>query len=104
MDLVFFNPNNYGVNLKNVDCDIYVDSSYVGKVLLDTSMHIAKTAEFALPTSMKVDVKHLLKNSLNVLFNREVLIGAKGTTRVGKGGIYVTIPFNYSGKQRLNLF
>lgn len=104
MSFVFFNPNNYGVNLKKVDCDLYVDSSYVGKFLLDTTMHIPKSAEFALPASFDVEMKNILKNTVNVLIGNEVLVSARGTTRVGKGGVYITIPFQYEGKQKLNLF
>ena len=104
VNFIFFNPNNYGVNLKKVDCDLYVDSNYVGKFLLDTTMHIPKSAEFALPASFDVEMKNILKNTVNVLFGNEVLVSARGTTRVGKGGIYVTIPFEYEGRQKLNVF
>lgn len=103
MDLVYFNPNNFGVNLKNVDCDIYLDNTYVGKFLLDTLMHIPRNAEFILPANMDVDMRNIFKNTFNVLFSREVLIGAKGTTRVGKGGVFVTIPFNYEGRHKVEL-
>lgn len=104
MDLVYYNPNNFGVNLKNVNCDIYIDSNYLGKFVLDTLMHIPKASEFTLPASMQVNMKGLFKNSINLLFNNEVTIAAKGTSRVGKGGFYVTVPFNYQGKQKINLF
>lgn len=104
MDFIFFNPNKFPVDLKNVDCDVYLDSNYVGKFLLDTMMRIPEAAEFALPASLDVDMKNVLKNSINLLISNEVLIGAKGSTRVGRGGIYVTIPFQYQGKQKLNLF
>lgn len=104
MDFVFFNPNNFPVDLKKVDCDVYVDSNYVGKFLLDTTMHISRVSEFTLPASLDVEMKNILKNSLHLLINNEVLIGARGTTRLGKGGIYVTVPFRYEGKQKLNLF
>ncbi len=104
MDFIFFNPNSYVVDLKKVDCDVYLASSFVGKFLLDTTMHIAQRSEFRVPAYLMVDMKTLLKNSLYVLLNNEVLIGAKGTTRVGRRGIYLTIPFQYEGKQKLNLF
>jgi LEA14-like dessication related protein len=104
MDLVFFNPNYYGVDLKKVDSDIYIDSTFAGKFLLDTTIHIAKNAEFTIPASFDVDMKTIFKNTLNLLISNEVLVGARGTTRVGKGGIFVTIPFQYEGKQKLNLF
>src|SRR4051812_21155443 len=50
MDLIYFNPNNFGVNLKSIDCDVYVEHNYLGKYLLDTTMHIAKKSEFAIPS------------------------------------------------------
>jgi LEA14-like dessication related protein len=104
MDLVYYNPNNFGVDLKNVDCDIYLDNNFVGKFLLDTIMHIPRNAEFSLPARMDVDMKNIFRNSLNVLLSREVLVGAKGSTRVGKGGIFINVPFNYEGRHKVDIF
>lgn len=104
MDLVYYNPNHFGVNLKNINCDLYLDSNYLGKFVLDTMMRIPKSSEFTLPATMQVNMKGLFKNSISFLFNKEVTIGAKGTSRVGKGGFYVTVPFNYEGKQKINFF
>jgi LEA14-like dessication related protein len=103
MDLVYFNPNTFGVNLKNVNCDIFVDSIYVGKFALDTTMHIPKTSEFTVPATFEVDMKRILQNSVSLLF-KEVKIGARGTTKVGKGGLFITVPIEYEGKHKLNLF
>lgn len=104
MDLVFFNPNKYSINLKNVNCDIFLENNLIGKFILDTTMLIPGASQFTIPAKLKVDAKSLIKNSLNLLFDNEVLVGAKGTTKVGKGGFYLTIPFSYQGKQKLNLF
>ncbi len=104
MDLVYYNPNGFGVDLKNVDCDVYVDNTYLGKFQLDTLMHIPRMAEFTLPSKVVVDMKAVLKNGLNLLFSKEVLINVKGTTRVGKAGFYKTVPFDYEAKHMLSLF
>ena len=72
--------------------------------MLDTIMHISRNSEFSLPATMDVDMRNILKNSVNVLFSREILVGAKGSTRVGKGGIFVTVPFNYEGRHKVELF
>ena len=104
MELVYFNPNGFGVDLKKVDCDVYVDNTYLGKYLLDTSMHIPRRAEFMLPSRIQVDMKAVLKNGLNLLFSKEVLVNVKGTTRVGKAGFYKTVPFNYEARHTLSLF
>ena len=104
LDLVYFNPNNFGVDLKHVDCDIYIDNNYLGKFLLDTTMHIDKKAEFTLPSKMNIDMQRVYKNAINLLFSKEVLITAKGNTRLGKAGIYVNVPFNYEGRHKIELF
>lgn len=104
MDLSFYNPNNFGVDLRKVDCDIYIDNTFLGKFMLDTLMRIERQTEFTLPTSMEVDMRQIFKNSFNVLFSKEVLVGAKGTTRVGKGGVFINVPFNYQGRHKVDLF
>lgn len=104
MELVYFNPNNFGVDLKKVDCEVYVDKNYLGHYNLDSTMHIAKRSEFSIPSKMQVDMKNLYKNALHSLFAKEVLVEVNGTTRVGKAGIYVTVPFSYSGKHTFSIF
>jgi LEA14-like dessication related protein len=104
MEIVYFNPNNFGLDLKNVDADVYIDNHYLGKMLLDTSMHISKKSDFILPSKISLDLKEFYKNALNLAVSNEVLVTVKGTTRVGKAGIYRTVPFTYEGRHRLNLF
>ena len=104
MDLVYFNPNNFGVDLKNIDCDVYVEHNYMGKYQLDTTMHIAKRSEFTVPSKMVVDMKNLYKNTLTSIFTKELLLEVKGTTRLGKAGIYITVPFSYSGRHEFSMF
>jgi len=102
-DLAYYNPNHFGVDLKHVDCDIYINHNYLGKFTLDTVMHINKNAEFTLPSKMSIDMKKLFNNAINVLFSNTVLISVKGNTKVGKKGIYISIPFSYEGQHDLNI-
>ena len=104
MELVYFNPNNFGLDLRTVDADVYVDNHYLGKFNLDTMMHIPKKAEFILPSKIAIDLKGFFKNALNLVVSNEVLVTVKGTTRVGKAGIFKTLPFTYEARQKLNLF
>lgn len=104
MDLTYYNPNNFGVNLKQVDCEIYVNENYLGKYLLDTTMHIQKKSEFSLHSKIDVDMKNVFKNAFSALFSNEVTVRAKGRTRVGKAGIFVNVPFNYEGKHKFEIF
>jgi LEA14-like dessication related protein len=104
LDLIYFNPNNFGVTLKKVNCDVYVNHNYLGNYTLDTVMHIAKKSEFILPSSMNVDMKNVYKNALGTLLSNQVLVELKGSTRVGKSGIFVTVPFDYSSMEKFSLF
>src|SRR2546425_12950685 len=77
MDLVYFNPNNYGVDLKSIDCDVYIEHNYLGKYVLDTTMHIAKKSEFVIPSHMLVEMKNLFRSTLTSFFSSELLLEVK---------------------------
>ena len=104
IDLVYFNPNNFGVDLRTVDCDVYIDKNFLGNYKLDTTMHIDKRSEFTLPSNMAVNMQGIFKNALTVLLSNEVLVTVKGTTRVGKAGIFITVPFNYEARHKMKFF
>jgi LEA14-like dessication related protein len=104
MDIVYFNPNNFGVQFKKADCDIYIDKNYLGHFILDSLIHIPRKNDFRIPVVMNVDMKHIMKNAVNTLFNKEVLVTVKGTARVGKGGIFFRFPVSYEGKHQLSMF
>lgn len=104
MDLVYFNPNNFGVTLKNVDCDIFVNSNFLGHYKLDTIMQIDRKSEFSLPSKLQVDMKNIYKNALSVLLSKEIDLNVKGSSRVSKFGINISVPFDYKGKHKLNVF
>lgn len=103
-ELVYYNPNQFGVDLRKVDSDVYLDSMFLGKFVLDTIMHIPRMSEFSLPSSISLDMVNLMKNSAKLLFKKDVLIQAKGTVRVGKGGFFTSVPFLYESRQALSLF
>lgn len=104
LDLIYYNPNNFGVDLKNIDCDVYINNNYLGKYQLDTLMHIEKKSEFSLPSKMKVDMKNIFKNTFTLFLNKEVLIKIIGNTKVGKSGVFITVPFNYETRHQITLF
>ncbi len=104
LELIYFNPNNFGAELRNVNCNVFVNHNYLGNYVLDTLMLIPKRSEFIIPSSMQVDMKNIYKNAFNSLLSKQVLIELKGTTRVGKGGIFITFPFDYSAMETFSMF
>jgi LEA14-like dessication related protein len=103
MDLVYFNPNQFGVDLRKVSCDVFVDEHYLGKFQLDTLIHIKRRSEFALPSHIDIEMKGIYKNLYSVLFNKEIKVNVKGKARIGKSGVFINMPFNYSGKHTFSI-
>ena len=103
IDLIYYNPNNFGVDLKRTDLDIYIDDNYLGHTSQDFQIHIPKRAEFTLPLKINVDMKNAYKNALPALFGTEILLKVTGTVKVGKANIYKSFNVNYEGKQKFSL-
>ncbi len=103
-ELVYFNPNKFGMDLKTVDSEVFIDSLYLGKFQLDTLMHIPRQSEFTLPSTIQLNMRNLMKNAATLMFKKDVLIQAKGTVKAGKSGFYKTVPFTYETRQSISLF
>lgn len=101
--VTYFNPNNFGVNVKEAGADFYIDSVYMGKFTQDLDVEVGKISEFSIPFSGSVPLTTVLKLKMNDLADRELLIQANGSVKVGKAGVYITKPFNYSGKHKVDL-
>ncbi|MFT3679713.1 MAG: LEA type 2 family protein [Ferruginibacter sp.] len=104
MDLVYYNPNNFGLQLKQADLDIYINNYYLGHTLQEYQVTIPRKLDFNLPITMEVDMKNLLKNGLTVFFNKEVMLKVVGKIKVGKANVFMSIPVNYEGKETFTLF
>jgi LEA14-like dessication related protein len=104
IDLVYYNPNNFGLQLRNTDLDIYVDSNYLGHSSQDLQINIPRLAEFTLPLKVEVDMKNALKNVLPSLFGKEVLVKVTGKVKLGKANVYKSFSVNYESLQRFSAF
>lgn len=104
-ELKFYNPNGYGLSLKNGNVDAFFNDKYLGKATIDERTAIPARDTFLLPVSVTADLRSLLSNALGILSkqNTDVMVRLQGSVKAGKGGIFVNVPVNYSGKQRLTL-
>jgi len=100
-NVTYFNPNNFGVTVKEAAADVYLDSVYLGKFVQDSTIGVRKNAEFSIPLSGAVALQTVLNLNLQELSQREVLLKANGNVKVGKAGIFITKPFTYQGKHRI---
>jgi hypothetical protein len=101
-DVTYFNPNNFGVNVKEAVADVYLDSLYIGKFVQDRTIDVPRGAEFSIPFTGSVPLRTVLGLNLDNLSSRQLLLRAEGSARVGKGGIYLTKPINYRGMHSLD--
>jgi LEA14-like dessication related protein len=98
----YYNPNNFGVTVKEAEADVYMDSVYLGKFVQDSTISVNKNAEFSLPLSGTIELQTALKLDIRNLATRDILLNADGHVKVGKAGIFVNKPFHYQGKHRLD--
>ncbi|MEO6720916.1 MAG: LEA type 2 family protein [Ferruginibacter sp.] len=104
MDLVYYNPNNFSLQLKSTDLDIFLENSYLGHTIQEQQLTIPSRAEFFIPVMVDVDMKNLLKNGLITLLNNEIIVKVTGSVKVGKANFFKSFPVNYEGKQTFTLF
>lgn len=99
--VTYFNPNNFGVAVKEAQADIYIDTIYLGKFVQDSAISVGKNAEFSLPLSGNVALQKVLKLNMQELNQKEVLLRANGNVKVGKAGIFVNREIKYERRHKL---
>lgn len=104
MDLVYYNPNNFGLQLKSTDLDVFIDNNYLGHTVQEHLISIPNRAEFSVPIKIDVDMKNLLKNGISTLLSNEVTVKVTGSVKVGKANLFKAFPVNYEGKQKFDIF
>ena len=102
VEVTYYNPNNFGVTVKEAEADIYLDSTYLGKFIQDSSINVSREAEFSIPFSGAISLRTALNLDLESLSKKDVLLKAEGSARVGKAGIYLNTPIHYQGWHRLD--
>lgn len=103
VDLVYYNPNNFGLQLNRTDLDIFVDSTFLGHSSQNIQVAIPKRNNFTIPLKLDLDVKNLLKNGITSLFNKEVKVRVLGSVKLGKAGVYKSFPVDYTSLQNFSL-
>ena len=101
IDLVYYNPNNFGVQLKDVHGDVYVNDSYLGRFELGEKVQVGKRSEFIVPAIIKLDMIGAVKNQRDLWKKKEALVRIEGTARVQKAGMSVYVPIKYEGMQNI---
>ncbi len=100
--VTYYNPNKFGVTVKQAAIDVYIDSLYLGRFTQDSAVAVSRVSEFSIPLSGPVAVQKILQLDFKHLGERTILLRADGSVKVGKAGIFVSEPIEYSGSHRLD--
>jgi LEA14-like dessication related protein len=104
LDLVYYNPNNFGVQLNEARGDVYIDNAYLGRFTLEEKVDVGRKSEFIVPALIKVDMIGAIKNQREILKKKEVLVRIDGIARVRKSGFSKDIPIKYESMQNIERF
>ncbi len=94
-DLLYYNPNNFGVTLSAARGDVYLDNKYIGRFELADKVSVKKRGEFIIPAILKLDNISTIKNQNDIYKRKEVLVRIEGTARLTKSGFSKEIPIKY---------
>src|SRR5688500_7286743 len=54
-DLIYYNPNSFGIQLTEARGDVYIDNAYLGRFNLGETVDVNKRSEFTIPITFKLD-------------------------------------------------
>ena len=103
IELLYYNPNNFGLQLKRTDLDIFIDNNFMGHATQEYQVTIPKRGDFSIPIQADLDMKNVLKNAWNAVFSNEVKVKVTGTVTVGKLNVFKSFPVNYESLQKISV-
>ncbi len=101
-DMVFYNQNDFGIQLANASADVYIDNAYVGHFELDQKIQVKKRSEFILPVVFKLDNIGAIRNQHDIYKKKEALVRIGGSALVKKAGFSKQIPIRYERMQDID--
>ena len=101
IDLVYYNPNNFGVQVADARGDVYIDNVYLGRFGLGEKVQVQKRSEFIVPAVIRLDMIGAIKNQQDIFKKKEVLVRIDGIARVKKAGMTREIPLKFESMQNI---
>ena len=104
IDLIYYNPNNFGVQVAEARGDVYIDNVYLGRFGLGEKVQVKKRSEFIVPAIIKLDMIGAVKNQRDLLKKKEVLVRIEGMARIKKSGLSRDVPIKFESMQNIERF
>ena len=74
LDLVYYNPNDFGVTLSQARGDVYIDNMYFGRLSISDKVIVHKHQEFIIPAELKMDNISAIKNHREIFKKKQAVI------------------------------
>lgn len=103
-NLLFYNPNDFGVTLKGMNLDLFVNGSLMGHTDQYIDLKIGRKRDFTIPLKIEIDTKKTIKNMITGLVNGEATLSVKGKIKISKAGVSKSIPVDFTTKQKIDPF
>lgn len=102
-NIKYYNPNSFSLVLKKIDCKVLMNNGQFTQLKLDTNYMIPAQKDFLLPAQFEFQMSDLVKNSMDLLFNKPVKLNIVGNATLSKGIFTKTVPIAFETTQKLNL-
>lgn len=102
-DIKFYNPNKYALSVKEAEMDVYFNDRLLGHTSMSNTVSLPPLDTTFVPFVIEASVMDILANTAQIYLNPNVRIKVQGNAKAGRGGIFVNIPINYQGTQRIQL-
>ena len=99
LELVYYNPNNFGVTLSQARGEVYIDNMYFGRFGISDKVAVRKHEEFIIPAVLKMDNISAIKNHREIFQKKQAMIRIEGFATVRKAGFNKEVPIKYEGIQ-----
>lgn len=104
-DAVFYNPNDVGAKVTEVDLDFYIDGTKVTDINQNVSAEMNAQSEFTLPLDFDVSLKDIYKDGKSaigsIFKSRKIKYKMIGTLKVGLGSVEFSVPVDYEGEEKV---
>jgi LEA14-like dessication related protein len=92
VDLSYYNPNNFGLDVKETNLSIYLNDKFVALADQPEKTQIPKMANFSFPIVAHFDPLKILGPALASIVTKKNKMSIQGTAKIGKSGVYIKVP------------
>jgi LEA14-like dessication related protein len=97
-NLVFNNPNAFGISLKEADLKVYLDGNYICDADQPSQIDVKAKSNFSFPIVAKFNTLKMAGSMLGLIGKKEIKYRIAGSIKAGKSGVFIKIPVSVEDK------